>query len=139
MINVSGFFQLNRAIVTFQSTPDLTYQAPVSGFFSSTEQQSHFDLLLTLRIMHQCHFGINSSYEQFCYMTRSNNFILFLLRQVQFWPVTTSNNQRGSNPVHGEVYLIQHYVMKFVSDLRQVGSFLRVLRFPPPIELTSTI
>ena len=26
--------------------------------------------------------------------------------------------------IHGEVYLIQHYVIKFVSDLRQVGSFL---------------
>ena len=25
----------------------------------------------------------------------------------------------SSNPVHGEVYLIQHYVMKCVSDLRQ--------------------
>ena len=32
---------------------------------------------------------------------------------------------------------VQHYVMKFVSDLRQVGGFLRVLRFSPPIELTS--
>ena len=31
---------------------------------------------------------------------------------------------------------IQHYVIKFVSDLRQVGGFLRVLRFPPPIKLT---
>ena len=30
----------------------------------------------------------------------------------------------------------QHYVIKFVSDLRQVGGFLRVLRFPPPIKLT---
>jgi hypothetical protein len=29
------------------------------------------------------------------------------------------------NPVHGRVYLIQHYVIKFVSDLRQVGCFLR--------------
>jgi hypothetical protein len=28
---------------------------------------------------------------------------------------------------------VQHYVIKFVSDLRQVGDFLRVLRFPPPI------
>ena len=27
---------------------------------------------------------------------------------------------------------MQHYVIKFVSDLRQVGGFLRVLRFPPP-------
>jgi hypothetical protein len=34
---------------------------------------------------------------------------------------------------------VQHYVIKFVSDLRQVGGFLRVLRFPPPIKLTATI
>jgi len=27
---------------------------------------------------------------------------------------------------------VQHYVIKFVSDLRQVGGFLRVLWFPPP-------
>ena len=39
----------------------------------------------------------------------------------------------------GEVYSIQHYVRKFVSDLRQVGGFLRVLRFPPTIKLTATI
>jgi hypothetical protein len=34
---------------------------------------------------------------------------------------------------------VQHYVIKFVSDLRQVGGNLRVLRFPPPIKQTSTI
>ena len=34
---------------------------------------------------------------------------------------------------------VQHYVIKFVSDLRQVGGFLRVLRFPPSIKLTTTI
>jgi hypothetical protein len=28
---------------------------------------------------------------------------------------------------------VQHYVIKFVSDLRQVGGFLQVLRFPPLI------
>jgi hypothetical protein len=28
---------------------------------------------------------------------------------------------------------VQHYVIKFVSDLRQVAGFFRVLRFPPPI------
>ena len=33
-----------------------------------------------------------------------------------------------------EVYSIQHdHVIKFVSDLRQVGYFLQVLRFPPSI------
>jgi hypothetical protein len=34
---------------------------------------------------------------------------------------------------------IQHYVIKFVSGLQQVSGFLRVLWFPPPIELTATI
>ena len=43
------------------------------------------------------------------------------------------------NHVHGEVYSMQHNVIKFVSDLRQVGGFLRVLSFPPPIKLTTTI
>jgi len=28
---------------------------------------------------------------------------------------------------------VQHYVIKSVSDLRQVGGFLQVLRFTPPI------
>ena len=45
----------------------------------------------------------------------------------------------SSNPVHGEVYSIRHYVIKFVSDLWQVSGFLRVPRFPPPIKLTATI
>ena len=31
---------------------------------------------------------------------------------------------------------VQHYVIKFVNDLRQVGGILRILRFPPPIKLT---
>ena len=41
----------------------------------------------------------------------------------------------SQTPIHGEVYSIQH-VIKFVSDLRRVSHFLRVLRFPPPIKLT---
>jgi hypothetical protein len=32
-----------------------------------------------------------------------------------------------------------YYVIKFVINLQQVGGFLRVLRFPPPIKLTATI
>jgi hypothetical protein len=47
--------------------------------------------------------------------------------------VSIINKVVGSNPVHGEVYSIQHYVIKFVSG------FLWVLRFPPPIKLTATI
>jgi hypothetical protein len=34
-------------------------------------------------------------------------------------------------------YSIQHYVIKFVSDMWQVSDFLRVVRFPPPIESAS--
>ena len=30
----------------------------------------------------------------------------------------------NSNLFHGEVYSMQHYVIKFVSDLRQLGGFL---------------
>jgi gamma-glutamylcyclotransferase (GGCT)/AIG2-like uncharacterized protein YtfP len=56
---------------------------------------------------------------------------------MQAVPITT--NVVSSNSVHGEVYMIQHYVIKFFSDLRQVGGFLRVLRFPPPKKLTATI
>jgi hypothetical protein len=33
----------------------------------------------------------------------------------------------------------QHYVIKFVSDLRQVGGFLRVFRLPPPIIFTNVL
>ena len=53
--------------------------------------------------------------------------------------VTITTKVVSSNPVHGEAYSIQHFVIKFVSDLRQVGGFLGVLRFLPPIKLNATI
>ena len=34
---------------------------------------------------------------------------------------------------------VQHYLIQFISVLRQGGSFPRVLRFPPPIKLIATI
>jgi hypothetical protein len=52
-------------------------------------------------------------------------------------------NDRGTGQrflsVHFEVYSIQHYVIKFVRDLRQVDGFLWVLRFSPSINLFATI
>ena len=53
---------------------------------------------------------------------------------VQLVPITT--NVVSSNSAHGEMYSLQYYVIKFVSDLRQVGGFLR---FPSSIKLTATI
>ena len=38
-------------------------------------------------------------------------------------PITTK--VMSSNPAHGEMYSIQHYVITFVSDLRRVGGSLR--------------
>jgi hypothetical protein len=43
---------------------------------------------------------------------------------MQSVPITTK--VAHSNPVHGEVYYIQHYVIKFVSDLRQVSGFFQL-------------
>jgi hypothetical protein len=33
---------------------------------------------------------------------------------------------------------VQHYLIKFVSDLRQIGGFFWILRFPPPEKLYIT-
>jgi len=54
--------------------------------------------------------------------------------QLYVQSVPIINKIVSSNPARGEVYSIQHYVKKFVNDLRKVGDFLRVLRFPPPIK-----
>ena len=51
--------------------------------------------------------------------------LLDLQLPVQSMPITTK--VVSSNPVVGEVYSIQHYVIKFVSDLRHVDGFLWVL------------
>ena len=53
--------------------------------------------------------------------------LLDLQLHVQSVHITTS--VVSSNPDNGEVYSIQHYEIKFVNDLRQIGGFLRVLRF----------
>jgi hypothetical protein len=54
---------------------------------------------------------------------------------MQLVPITTK--VVNSNPT--QVYYIQHYVIKFVIDLRQVVGFLQALRFPLQIKLTATI
>jgi hypothetical protein len=51
-------------------------------------------------------------------------------------PVSITTKVLSLNPTHGKVYSIQHYVIRFGSDLQQVDGFLR---FPPPIKITATI
>jgi hypothetical protein len=54
-------------------------------------------------------------------------------------PVSITTTVVSSIPAHCEVYSMQQYVINFVGDLLQVGGFLQVLRFPPPIKLTATM
>ena len=58
----------------------------------------------------------------------------WIVLPMQSAPITT--DVVSSNRDQGEVYSMQHYVIKFVSDLRQVCGFLR---FPPPIKLPAMI
>jgi len=53
--------------------------------------------------------------------------------------LSTNNLKSAVLDVFTEVICAQHNVIKFVSDLRQVSGFFRVLRFPPSIKLTATI
>ena len=43
------------------------------------------------------------------------------------------------NSVHGEVYSIKHYVIKFLSDLRQVGAWFSPLNFLTTIKVVSKL
>ena len=52
-------------------------------------------------------------------------WLLDLQLPVQSVPIITK--VVSSNPAHGKVYSIQHYVIKFVSDLQQASDFLQVL------------
>ena len=66
-----------------------------------------------------------------------DRMVVGLITTMQSVPITTK--VMSSNLVDKEVYSMQHYVIKFVSDLRQVSGFHQVLRCPPPIKLTATI
>jgi hypothetical protein len=68
---------------------------------------------------------------------KSPNVVWETYLSMQSVPITT--NVVISNPTNGNVYSIQLYVIKYVSDLQQVGGFLWVPKFPPPIKLTVTI
>ena len=63
----------------------------------------------------------------------------FTNRNVPMQSVPIITEVMSSNLAHGEVYSIQYYIVKFVSDLRQAGGFHRVHLFSPPITLTTMI
>ena len=54
--------------------------------------------------------------------SRDHMVVGYLQLYVHLVPITTK--VVSSNPIHDKVYSIQHYTIKFVSDLRQVCGFL---------------
>ena len=62
-------------------------------------------------------------------------WLLDLQLPIQSVPITTDVVGFDSRIGRG----VQHYVITFVGDLMQVRGFHWVLRFPPPIQLTSMI
>ena len=80
---------------------------------------------------HRIYFTIHKCYLwdiavfvfQLCLRDSHCSVAGFTAVYMQLVPITT--NVTSSNPAHGEVCSIQQYVIKFVSDLREVSGFFR--------------
>ena len=83
---------------------------------------------LFLKPMHKYLDHITTTDRKGRLRTKPNGAVMVVIvwwlhLSMQSLPITTK--VVNSNQVHGELYSIQHYVIKFVSNLRQVGGFLR--------------
>ena len=75
-------------------------------------------------------------------LIRLNSFYLLIDNSKLTCLLITIGLQQFDKTIYEVVihlFAIQHYVIKFVSDLRQLSGFLQVLRFPLPIILIATI
>ena len=83
--------------------------------------------MLVVDIGSQCNAAYH--HETIWYLT-GTVVVNIVCTAVGCWRFTTSvpitTKVVSLNTVHGEMYSIQHYVIKFVRDLRQVCGFLRV-------------
>ena len=87
----------------------------------------NISLVYIINLHYKCHvlFNINSIKTYF--QGRRG--------RVQSVPITTK--VVSFNPTHGDVYFIQHYMIKFVSDLRPVSSFLLWLSLGTQVSSTN--
>ena len=77
-----------------------------------------------------------------CSMTQNKGYCTLsctIWKFVLYWKPASLILRTQLEPRSGELHSIQHYVIKFASDLLQVGGFSRVLCVPPPIKFTVTI
>ena len=78
--------------------------------------------------------NFNLKRDDFFYHNNCHDITEILLK-VAFNTIILHHNKYMSSTVN----YVQHYVIKFISDLRHVSDFLRVLRFLSPIKPTATI
>ena len=129
MININMFFHIIPIASINETRSDLINLSPR---FSSVTYLSWLRLLWKLYFctlpgfyIHKCCRGLDCMIVGFttsCAISAYHDHLL----------------SSAFEPVNDEVYSIQHYVIKCVVNLGQVGGFRRVLWFPP-IKLTSTI
>jgi hypothetical protein len=85
-------------------------------------------------------YVINAYYHKGCEFesrTWRGVFNTILCDKVCQWLATGRWFSPGNLVYNPSIYFLWN--IQFVSDLRQVGGFLRALRFPPPIKLIATI
>ena len=113
-------FEILQTYFSWHHRRDLnkTLISLLSLMFCSKWNSHHISSSLSLRYCYEKSIFTKPFYSVHIY--RSNWYILHM-------PIA-----------HGEVYSIQHYIIKFVSDLQQVCGFLWVLWFLPPMKLTGT-
>jgi hypothetical protein len=70
----------------------------------------------------------NSQSDVVSFQIDSHHFQLFFRDSSRGRIECTETQVVSSNPVHGKVYSVQHYVIKFVSNLQQVRGFLSVIQ-----------
>ena len=123
-------------MTTFLTTVFLNINFPIdqydSFFFHITFEEGNLQCFMSSLVIFQRQ--ISTSIKN---CIRWPSWSWYLQLPMQSVPNTT--NVASSNPVHGEMYSIQLYVIKFVIDLQQVCDFLLELWFPPPIKLTIMI
>ena len=87
----------------------------------------------TKRLFENCH--CTSRYYYTCRRVRRGRDRM-TVGFITIYAISTYRHHRCEFELRSyEVYLMQHFVKKFASDLRQVGGFPRVPRFPPAIKL----